>query len=117
MGHYFLDIQYAGFLSLSLKFCVIFTNTTRMLGLDLDDSLEQRGGVRINSVDRICLEEILMMNESAFTDLQIYNTTQQESGSRYSFFSLLYLVLVLDGNSEIGAHVWSDAGNLICVRH
>ena len=26
------------------------------------------------------------------------------------------MVLVLDGNSEIGAHVWSDLDYLICLR-
>ena len=25
--------------------------------------------------------------------------------------------MVLDGNSEMGAHVWSDLGYLICYRH
>ena len=25
--------------------------------------------------------------------------------------------LLLDGNSESGAHVWSGTGNLICLRH
>ena len=27
------------------------------------------------------------------------------------------MVLILDGNSEIGAPVWSEIGNLICLRH
>ena len=27
------------------------------------------------------------------------------------------MVLVLDGNVEIGAHVWSEISNLICLRH
>ena len=27
------------------------------------------------------------------------------------------MLLVLDGNSEIGANVWSYLGRLICLRH
>jgi len=27
------------------------------------------------------------------------------------------MVLKINGNSEIGAHVWSDLGYLICLRH
>ena len=27
------------------------------------------------------------------------------------------MVLILDGSSEMGAHVWSGIGNLICLRH
>ena len=27
------------------------------------------------------------------------------------------MVLLLDGNLEIGADVWSDLDNLICLRH
>ena len=27
------------------------------------------------------------------------------------------MVFILDGNSEIGAHVWSKFRNLICPRH
>ena len=27
------------------------------------------------------------------------------------------MVLILDGNSEIGAHVWSNLCYLICLRH
>ena len=27
------------------------------------------------------------------------------------------MVLILDGHSEIGAHVGRDCGNLICLRH
>ena len=32
-------------------------------------------------------------------------------------FSLPLMVLILDGNSEKGAQVWSDFGHLICSRH
>ena len=27
------------------------------------------------------------------------------------------MVVILDGNSEIGTYVWSAIGNLICLRH
>ena len=27
------------------------------------------------------------------------------------------MVLILEGNSEIDAHVWSEIGNMICVSH
>ena len=27
------------------------------------------------------------------------------------------MVLILDGNSEIVAHEWSEIGNLTCLRH
>ena len=27
------------------------------------------------------------------------------------------MILLLDSNSEIGAHVWSEIGNLICLRY
>ena len=27
------------------------------------------------------------------------------------------MVLILEGNSEIGEHVWSEIGYLICLRH
>ena len=30
---------------------------------------------------------------------------------------VLTMVLVSDGNSEIGVHGWSDLGHLICVTH
>ena len=29
----------------------------------------------------------------------------------------IVMVLILDGNSEIGAHVWSEIGAKICLRH
>lgn len=50
-------------------------------GLDLDDSL-QVGSSRILTVENLGLEQVLTMNEAAFYDLQIYSSTQQQSGSR-----------------------------------
>ena len=31
--------------------------------------------------------------------------------------SVLIVILILDGNSEMGAHVWSNLGYQICLRH
>ena len=32
-------------------------------------------------------------------------------------FTMYCMVLILDGNSEIGAHLWCDIGQLICLKH
>ena len=45
---------------------------------------------------------------------------QQEGGAKSKpnvCFNAVIMVLKLDGNSEIGANVWSYLGYLICLRH
>lgn len=74
-------------------------------GLDMDDSL-QFGSSKIYVVEELGLEQLLTMNESAFYDLQIYSSTQQQSSSRagswnkkreglslYSYLNRCYTVL------------------------
>ena len=62
------------------------------------------------------------MRQTSFSSIQIVRAFFGHPVGRHAYLKMLKLsqartmVLILDGNSEIGVHVLSDLGYLICLR-